>query len=208
MDDAKMDLIKEQLQRKGFLQTPHARPSPDRGPRFAAEGRDEFVARGRPEPCAAPARHPPEDPTPFDLPAPSPPRDDAQRFDGGRGGCERRRTVALPEERVAREGVRTKDERRKTREVEGSPEDGCEWMRAINNPVFVALLAGLIGMVVLALVDPPFVRQRTAVPLHRGKTSLVKVAAAGAVIAGTVLLLLFVVSKVRCTASRRRSGDD
>jgi hypothetical protein len=83
---------------------------------------------------------------------------------------------------------------------------GDMWRNVLGHPVLIAAVAAVIGMAVVALVDPPFLHKRSSTPLQRGALSPVRLAIVGAAVASAVLLLPLAVKTLQGKTSRAAGG--
>lgn len=85
------------------------------------------------------------------------------------------------------------------KQVEGCAdnEKKNQWFKkVIENPAFIAFCAGLVVLIVLVALNPPFVQKRVDNPIHKGSPDLVKALIYSIIIAGGVYVLPLLVDKI------------
>ena len=74
--------------------------------------------------------------------------------------------------------------------------------RVIGNPMFVSLCTGLVVLVVLVLLNPPFVQKRMENPIHRASPDLIKASVYSIVVAVMVYVIPILASKTNSCNER------
>jgi hypothetical protein len=76
------------------------------------------------------------------------------------------------------------------------------WVRStLQSPLLIALLGGIVIMILLAAIRPPFVRKRSDNPIHRPSADPSKIVLIGLISAGFILIIPMIQTKMKigCT---------
>ena len=71
------------------------------------------------------------------------------------------------------------------------------WLdQIVRNPLFIAIITGLVVMLILVILSPPFVKKKVNNPIYRQTVDPIKILVWGAIAGGAVYLLPFIQTKL------------
>jgi len=77
----------------------------------------------------------------------------------------------------------------------------CIRQNIFENPFFIAICAGLVTMMILILLNPPFIQKKVDNPIHKSSPDLVKILIYSLIAAATVYVLPILMYRATCNKS-------